>query len=120
MMAVVGRVLGREQELAELDAVVGATGAVLLRGEPGAGKSALLAQLAQTTQVRVLRAAGVETTSDIPYAAIAELLRPLRDELREDPGAGALRAALGLERATAGLSQLASEVAFEDPLTGQA
>ena len=107
---------GRDAERARLAAVMCDGGALLLRGEPGAGKTALLEEAAAAAPGRVLRAAGTERMADIPYAAIAELVRPLRRELREHAAGGPLRAALGMEPATAGLSALAIEVALEDLL----
>lgn len=117
---VVTGLAGRERERGWLAAVVRDGGALLLRGEPGAGKTALLEEALAGWAGRVLRTAGAESAADIPYAAVAGLLRPLRAALREHAGAGALRAALGLEPATAGLSPLAIEVALEDVLAGAA
>jgi len=108
--------VGRDREHGLIADVLRDGGSLLLRGEPGAGKTTLLDRAATNAVTRVLRAAGVESVADIPYAAIAELLRPLREELRERVDAGALRMALGLEPATAGLSALAIEVALEDLL----
>ncbi|MFJ9841591.1 AAA family ATPase [Kitasatospora sp. NPDC101155] len=54
--------------------------AVLVRGPAGIGKSALLAEaaiLAEARGCRVLRTSGVEAESDIPYAGLQLLLRPL-------------------------------------------
>jgi len=117
---IVSDIVGRDRERAALAAVVRAGGGLLLRGEPGAGKTVLLDETAAAAHMRVLRTAGVETTADIPYGAIAELIRPLRADLRTRPGAGPLRAALGMESATGGLSALAIEVAFEDFLLAYA
>src|SRR5882762_2601551 len=90
-------IVGRDRERAALAAVVRAGGGLLLRGEPGAGKTVLLEEAAAAAQVLVLRTAGIEITADIPYGAIAELIRPLRAELRTRAGAEPLRAALGME-----------------------
>ncbi|HEY8482610.1 MAG TPA: LuxR family transcriptional regulator [Spirillospora sp.] len=99
---------GRTAEIAEIDHLVerartGAGGGVLiLRGEAGIGKTALLDHAeASAGGMRVLRASGVETESDVPYAALHLLL----GDLAVDPGrraalpapqAAALEAALGL------------------------
>ena len=112
--------VGRDREHQLIADVLRDGGSLLLRGEPGAGKTALLDQAATAATVRVLRAAGVESVADIPYAAIAELLRPLRADLRERDDASALRMALGMEPANAGLSALAIEVALEDLLVAHA
>ncbi|MGO4343201.1 helix-turn-helix transcriptional regulator [Pedococcus sp. 2YAF34] len=101
---------GREPERARLAALVdqarAGTGAVVvLVGEPGVGKSALLHDLATegdrsggAGDVRVLRTAGVESESPLPYAALYRLLRPVVsfDHL-PGPQARALRVAFGLE-----------------------
>ncbi|AQA01721.1 hypothetical protein BVC93_03935 [Mycobacterium sp. MS1601] len=72
----------------------------LVRGEPGVGKSALLAAaaaLAQSIDTRVLRASGSEFEADVSYSGLNQLLLPLRTELdRLPPGArDALSVALG-------------------------
>jgi len=73
-----------------------------LIGEPGIGKSALLAYaLEQAADLRVLRACGVESEAHIPFASLFELLRPALDVLGELPApqAAALEAALALRPA---------------------
>ncbi|MFJ9690856.1 AAA family ATPase [Kitasatospora sp. NPDC101183] len=74
--------VGREDEQAELAAFVRAApgGALLLRGEAGVGKSALLghaAALAEREGHLVVRAAGVEAESGLPYAGLHQVLHPL-------------------------------------------
>lgn len=100
--------VGRSSEVEALgrllDAAVddSASAALLLHGEAGVGKSALLGHVADdATQrgMRVLRARGVESESDIPFAGLQELVAPLlglRDRLPE-PQSRALGAALALE-----------------------
>ena len=80
--------LGRRSECRALDAAVdaliaGAGRALLLRGAPGVGKSALLDRAAASAapDVRVLRAAGVESETDLAYAALHQLCAPLLDRL---------------------------------------
>lgn len=100
------RLLGRDRELDALAAVAGperGPGAVLVVGEPGTGKSALLdevAHRARRTGVRVLRAAGSEFEAGVGYAGLHQLLLPVSDRLDELPEAHtqALAAALGLRR----------------------
>ncbi|MDY6996827.1 MAG: AAA family ATPase [Actinomycetota bacterium] len=72
----------------------------LVRGEPGVGKSALLAAAADQAQAAgmlVLRASGSEFEAEVGYSGLNQLLLPLRDELELlDPGPReALSVALG-------------------------
>ncbi|WP_035844949.1 helix-turn-helix transcriptional regulator [Kitasatospora azatica] len=74
--------VGREDEQAELMAFVkSATGqALVLRGETGVGKSSLLghaAALAEQEGHVLVRAAGVEAESALPYAGLHQFLHPL-------------------------------------------
>ncbi|MFD5562540.1 helix-turn-helix transcriptional regulator [Kitasatospora griseola] len=88
--------IGREDVQAELAAFVrsAAGGALLLRGEAGAGRSALLrhaAALAEQEGRTVVRAAGVEVESALPWAGLHQLLHPLlADAARLDDGTGAV------------------------------
>ena len=95
---------GRDAERARLaalltDARAGHAGTLLLHGEPGVGKSALLEDLVATAgdDVRVLRAQGVESEAPLPFAALHRLLRPVLGVLERLPApqARALRAAFG-------------------------
>jgi predicted ATPase len=83
-----------------LESARAATGGVLvLRGPPGAGKSALLNDaIAHATGMRVLRTTGVESEFELPFAALHQLLRPVLGRLDRlpEPQAQALAAALGL------------------------
>jgi DNA-binding CsgD family transcriptional regulator len=96
--------VGRETETAGLgrllDAARGGTsGALILRGEAGIGKTALLEHAAQAaSDFRVLRATGIEYEAELPYAALHQLLRPLEERIDTlaEPQARALRGALGL------------------------
>jgi DNA-binding CsgD family transcriptional regulator/tetratricopeptide (TPR) repeat protein len=101
---------GRQAERARLRAVVdgarnGRAGALLLHGEPGVGKTALLDDLitdAASVGVRVLTTQGVELESPLAFGALQRLLRPGMRLLDRIPGpqARALRVALGLEDGT--------------------
>jgi predicted ATPase len=75
------------------------SGVLVVRGEPGAGKSALLEHAAGRAEgMTVLRAGGVESEAELPFAALHQLLRPvlgLAGRLPE-PQAAALGGALGL------------------------
>ena len=94
--------VGRERERARIDRLLqearaGTSGALLLHGEAGIGKTALMRwAIGQATGLRVLRARGIETESDIPFAGLAELVTPLLDRLDDIPEvqASALRGAL--------------------------
>jgi DNA-binding CsgD family transcriptional regulator len=74
--------VGREPEQAELVAFVktAAGQALVLRGETGVGKSSLLAHAAAAAEQEghtVVRAAGVEAESELPYAGLHQVLHPL-------------------------------------------
>jgi AAA ATPase domain len=75
------------------------SGVLVVRGEAGTGKSALLDHAAgQATGMAVLRAAGVESEAELPFAALHQLLRPVLGLAGRLPGpqAAALGGALGL------------------------
>ncbi|MBY8874494.1 AAA family ATPase [Micromonospora sp. PLK6-60] len=95
---------GRETELARISRFlqsVRAGGDVrMVRGEPGIGKSALLAaaaDLADRDGMRVLQASGSEFEADVSYSILNQLLLPLHDEVQRLPPAlrDALTVALG-------------------------
>ncbi|MFD4657104.1 AAA family ATPase [Kitasatospora sp. NPDC058444] len=74
--------VGRDRERARLSAFVQAVDgqALVLRGEAGVGKSALLdlaVQLAVREGHLVIRATGVEAESELPYAGLHQLVYPL-------------------------------------------
>jgi DNA-binding CsgD family transcriptional regulator len=97
--------VGRESELERLEhlcarARKGSGGALLLEGEAGIGKSALLAEAAARADgFEVLSTAGVEAESELPFAGLAMLLEPLYGLIGQLPAAqaDALRVALSLE-----------------------
>ena len=96
--------LGREHECAAIDGLLGDAcagigRALVVRGEPGIGKSALLGYAGRhAPMMMVLSACGVEAESDLAFAGLHELLRPVLGYLGELPGAQsqALAGALGL------------------------
>jgi hypothetical protein len=97
--------VGRERESAHLAELLGrarhgSAGSVVVRGEPGIGKSALLGALVREAgDAWVLRTQGFEVEAPLAFAALHRLLLPLvrlRDELPV-PQARALRVAFGEE-----------------------
>jgi DNA-binding CsgD family transcriptional regulator len=103
--------LGRERERQELEAVLAGarlnrSGVVVLAGEPGIGKTALIdcaAAVAEGGGMRILRARGIESEARVPFAGLLELLRPALGALDAipDPQATALEGALALRPASA-------------------
>lgn len=97
--------VGREEELARLSDFVErlreAPGAVLIRGEPGIGKTVLWRETvaaAQRQGVRVLIARCAEAEMPIPLGAVSDLLDPVYGEVADslaEPQHRALAAALG-------------------------
>ncbi|WP_316743925.1 AAA family ATPase [Streptomyces sp. MK7] len=82
MESVVGALVGRDGEREVLSAFVAAPEgrALVLRGDAGVGKSALLdhvVELATAENHRVIRAAGVEAESELPFAGLHQFLYPL-------------------------------------------
>ncbi len=72
---------------------------LVLRGEAGIGKTALLGYAAKRAEGgRVVRAAGVESETDLPFAGLLQLCGPLLDGLERlpPPQRDALRTAFGL------------------------
>ena len=96
---------GRGTESAQLAALLdaarlGTAGSVVVHGEPGVGKSALLAEATSAVaDVRVLRTQGLESESPLAFAALHRLLRPVLDlvDALPAPQAHALRVAFGQE-----------------------
>jgi DNA-binding CsgD family transcriptional regulator len=77
----------------------GESGALVIRGAPGVGKTALLRYAArQASGFRVAQIAGVESEMELPYAALHLLCAPMLGQLDAlpDPQAAALRVAFGL------------------------
>jgi hypothetical protein len=102
--------VGRQRALRVIDGLFppgGGTGsALVLLGDPGIGKSALLAEAgrkARTRELRVLATTGVEAEAQLPFAALHLLLRPVLDHVAALPAVerGALLSAIGLGEGTA-------------------
>ena len=122
----------RDPERAAIDRVLdsaraGRGGGLILRGEAGIGKSALLADARERAGgMRVLHATCVEAESTLAYATLHQLVRPIlacASELPQ-PQQRALRIALGLEVGTSpdrflislAALTLLSEAATQQPL----
>lgn len=111
-----------------LEAVRGGESRVLvLCGDPGVGKTALLESVIRSAPgFRVVRAAGVESEMELAFAALQQLCAPLLDRIDRLPAPqqDALGVAFGLragsppDRFLLGLAvlSLVAEVAMEQPL----
>jgi RNA polymerase sigma factor (sigma-70 family) len=102
--------LGRDHETAEiarlLDEVHQHGSALVIRGEAGVGKSALLSaatSLAAERGMTVVATSGVRSEVDLPFAGLHQLLRPwlARLDSLPAPQRGAIEAAFGISEATA-------------------
>jgi DNA-binding CsgD family transcriptional regulator len=95
---------GRASERETLDQLlervrVGESGVLIIRGEPGVGKTALLRYAArQAAGFRVAQIAGVESEMELPYAGLHQLCAPMLGQLDALPAPqeAALRVAFGL------------------------
>jgi DNA-binding CsgD family transcriptional regulator len=125
--------VGRRTECGVLDDLVaavraGESRALVVRGDPGVGKTALLEYLAGQAQssCRVVRAAGVQTEMELAFATVHQLCAPLLDGLKglPEPQREALATAFGIsarpppDRFLVGLAVLSllSDAASERPL----
>jgi DNA-binding CsgD family transcriptional regulator len=96
--------LGRDSECQAIDSLLDAarasrSGVVVLRGEAGIGKTALLGYARQRADgMRVLTGAAVEAESELPFAGLHQLLWPVLERADELPDVqtAALRGAFGL------------------------
>src|SRR5438067_907786 len=124
--------LGRAEECARLDALVGdirqgESRSLVLRGEAGIGKTALLEYLVESaSDLALVRAAGVESEMELAYASLHQLCAPMLDRLASLPAPQrqALEIVFGLssgpapDRFLVGLAVLSllSEASEEQPL----
>jgi DNA-binding CsgD family transcriptional regulator len=99
-----GELIGRNDEVARVDAVLDRVGdrggALLILGEPGIGKSALLDRArsrASALGARTLATVGVESESELAFAGLHQLLAPISSRMDglPDPQREALDAAFG-------------------------
>jgi DNA-binding NarL/FixJ family response regulator len=127
-----GALVGRREECARLDRLLadakeGQSAVLILLGAPGTGKSALLEYAAACVEgYQVIRAVGVESEMELPFAGVHQLCGALLDHLEHlpPPQRDALGTAFGLSAGAqpdrflislAALSLL-SEAAEERPL----
>jgi DNA-binding CsgD family transcriptional regulator len=121
---------GHEREALErllAGARAGLSSALVLRGEPGVGKTALLDYVFDhASGFQIARAGGVESEMELPFAGLQQLCAPMRDRLEHlpDPQRAALRLAFGLsegaapDRSVVGMAVLSllSDAAERQPL----
>jgi DNA-binding CsgD family transcriptional regulator len=124
---------GRRAECLQLDRLLtgmrggGHSAVLVLRGEAGIGKTALLQYTAERAEgCRVLRSLGIESEMELPFAGVHALCAPLLDGLESlpPPQRDALRTAFGMssgsrpDRFLVGLALLSllSNTADEQPL----
>src|ERR1700753_2849580 len=124
--------IARFAERGLLDSVLhdvrsGQSRVLVLHGDPGVGKSALMEYVAaRASGCRLIRAAGVESEMELAYAALHQLCAPMLDRLEHlpPPQRDALGTAFGLrtgpapDRFVIGLAMLSlfSELAEQQPL----
>ncbi|MEN3285170.1 MAG: hypothetical protein V7607_6310 [Solirubrobacteraceae bacterium] len=131
--AAAGSLLGRNAEVelltSSLDGINAAGSALVFRGEPGIGKSRLLAEaarLAHDREITVLRTNGVQAEAHLAFAGLHQLVRPIRDRAANLPSAhrASLDAAFGVTddappeqfRIAMAALDLLSDVASEAPV----
>src|SRR6201990_2888358 len=79
--------LGRQRECQALDRLLeavrgGESRALVVRGEPGVGKTALLQYtIDSASELSVLRAVGVQSEMELAFAGLQHLSAPLLDRL---------------------------------------
>ena len=125
--------IGRDGERARIGTALatarqGGSAVIVIRGEAGAGKTALLDDaIARAAGLRILRTRGADPEGDQRFAALSELCRPLLGELAlvPDARAAAVAAALGVDSPAhimdryavyAGTLDLLTAAADENPL----
>ena len=120
--------LGREQERDEIDRALararsGSSATLALVGEAGIGKTALLDYAAEHVDgMQLLRARGIESEAQIPFASLLELLRPAVPMLERIPhpqavaleGAFALRPSPAQDRFAVGAATLSLLAAYAE------
>ena len=108
-MTQTAQLVGRNPECSAVDELLrqvtdGASGALVVRGEPGIGKSAILDYAAKTAGgFLVLAVTGIESEMEVVFSGLQQACAPLAGRLGQLPApqADALRVAFGLTAATA-------------------
>jgi len=131
-----GSLVGRDRERHRITELLeagqcGRSAALVIEGEPGMGKTALLDDAVdQAAGMTVLRARGVQTEVDLPFGGLAQLVSNVTDLVPQlpEPQRRALQVALALEEGSlpvsdrfavgAGLLGLLAMAAEEAPLLG--
>ncbi|WP_327087836.1 LuxR C-terminal-related transcriptional regulator [Nonomuraea sp. NBC_01738] len=94
----------------------GLAGALVIRGEAGIGKTALLDWAAATADqgLRVLRVVGIEPEADLAFGGLSQLLWPLQERLDAlaPPQSAALKSVLGAGGATPGRDRFVTGLAL--------
>jgi hypothetical protein len=124
--------LGRRDECAVLDGLLaaaraGRSGALVLQGEPGIGKTAVLEYaIRSASDLNVVRAVGIESERELPFATLHQLCAPMLGRLDRlaGPQRDALAITFGLSSGSApdrflvslAVLSLLSEAAEERPL----
>ena len=123
---------GRSKECEQLDDLLdrargGHSGTLVVRGEAGIGKTALLDHATETSAgFRMVRAIGVQSEMEMPFATLHQLCGRMLERVEglPQPQADALRVAFGVSKGESpdrflvglGALSLLSEVAEEQPL----
>lgn len=123
--------IGREREQRSIENLLaqargGASAALVIRGEAGIGKTAVLEHAAAGSGMRALRCTGVKSEHDLPFAGLGQLFRPVIELIERLPGpqSAALGSAFGLssgrveDRLLLGLATLGllAEATEQEPL----
>jgi DNA-binding CsgD family transcriptional regulator len=103
------RLIGRRREIHQLDELLdtmraGRSRTLVLRGEPGIGKTALLEELADRAgECTILRTAGVQAEMELAFAGLHQLLTPILSHLEDLPAPqrDALETAFGISNGPA-------------------
>src|SRR5690242_7382351 len=86
-----GQLVGRQRERAALDGLLyaargGRPGVLVVHGQPGVGKTALLEWAIEAAPAfRVLRSGGVEAEMELPFAALQQLCAPILEVMERLP-----------------------------------